>query len=176
MKIMLSEALRIDLEDFYGDQKDDVREILISPENASQILEILTEKHGEIENYTNVRLALENSRYSSIRDLLQTFGTDICRQMIDPEIWVKMTLNSLDPFELSILPDSRFPNERAAIKQMGGLLMLVNRDLPGKDGHISENQLDGEYDFVVENSGGLGNLLDEISLWHSLRFPEIARK
>jgi len=177
MKMILSEALSIDLEDFYSDTKDDAREVAISAENAVKILDILTETYGEVDNYTNVRLSLQNTTHKSIRELLQWFGTNICRDMIDNEIWIKITLDSLDPSDLIVIPDARMYNEREAISKLGGVKILVQRDTGISDNHVSENQLGNykDYDVIVENDSCRAHLECDLLMWHSIAYPNIER-
>jgi len=96
----------------------------------------------------------------TIRDLMQVFGTELCRNIWDKQIWVKamrrrMLATSADYF---IITDVRFPNEVGAIKEWGGRAWLVRgpqrvAQKARTDGHESEKLLLGEdaFDFVVSN-------------------------
>lgn len=113
---------------------------------------------------------------TSIRDMLQVVGTDICRNFIQDDIWlsyVKYKINN--DFDNIVITDARFKNERDYLKQLGAILILVKRDstdgLPAKELHISENQLgsDKDYDVVVNNNDTLMSLQSDIAMWYILR-------
>lgn len=177
LKEMLSEALNIPLNEFYDRTKDDIRAVEINAEEAGKLLDLITESYGELENYTNLRLELQNTKYESLRDLMQRFGTEFGRRKIDPEIWIKLTKNRVNPGDLLIFPDVRFKGEFDAIKELGGFMMKINRDLDNQDSHESENLdiPDSEFDFLVDNNACLSSLHSDIILFHRLRFPEIER-
>ena len=177
LKSMLSEALNIPLNEFYDRTKDNARPVEINAQEAAKLIDLISESYGELENYTDLRLELANTKYESLRDLMQRFGTNFARHKIDPDIWVKITLNSLNKGELIILPDCRFSNERSAIKEMGGFNMIVKRDLGVQDLHESETGFgeDSEYDFIVENDKTITKLQDGLISWHSIRFVYIER-
>lgn len=63
-----------------------------------------------------------------------------------------------------IITDTRFPNEANAIKRAGGYIIRVNRPGYGPvNNHPSETSLDEyKFDYVIENSGGLKELLDKV--------------
>lgn len=60
---------------------------------------------------------------------MQQIGTDLFRENIDKEVWVKSMkrriLTSTKSFW--VIPDVRFPNEMKAIKDMGGYMLKVRR-------------------------------------------------
>jgi len=75
------------------------------------------------------------------RLLLQLLGTEFGRDIIHPSIWVnalfadyKPTYNKKTPITIDTAPnwiitDVEFPNQAKAIKDRGGILIRVNRDL-----------------------------------------------
>lgn len=66
--------------------------------------------------------------------LLQQMGTDVLRAK-EPDIFVRTLYDTLaedavswsDPIRVVLIPDVRFPNEAAMIKQMGGYVVRVKR-------------------------------------------------
>ena len=94
------------------------------------------------------------------RLMLQLLGTDCCRNIIHPSIWVNSLINEYDKglkkIEKStdtndgrfkhgyieesisintnnfIITDTRFPNELEAVKKRGGITIRVNRNFEGK--------------------------------------------
>lgn len=93
------------------------------------------------------------------REFMQYFGTDIMRKMWEP-VWCQNTVNRIteEQSELAIVADVRFPNEVDVIKDAGGIVIKLNRNL-FKDEHSSETQLDKKnykqknFDYVIENQG-----------------------
>jgi len=93
------------------------------------------------------------------REFMQYFGTDIMRKMWEP-IWCQNTVNRIaaEQSQLAIVADVRFPNEVDIIKDAGGIVIKLNRDL-FEDEHASETQLDAKnynqknFSYVVDNQG-----------------------
>ena len=93
------------------------------------------------------------------REFMQYFGTDVMRKIWEP-IWCQNTVNRIvaEQSQLAIIADVRFPNEVDIIKDAGGIVIKLNRDL-FEDEHASETQLDAEnydqenFDYVIENQG-----------------------
>jgi hypothetical protein len=65
----------------------------------------------------------------SPRWALQTIGTELFREQIDPDIWVKSVLRRIEraPEQNWVISDVRFPNEAEAIQAMGGFVVRVDR-------------------------------------------------
>ena len=66
------------------------------------------------------------------RWVLQYWGTEVCRRGFHDDIWIARLENKLRNSKDSIvISDCRFPNEIAAIKRAGGIVLWVKRgDLP----------------------------------------------
>ena len=94
------------------------------------------------------------------RDFFQKFGTDY-GQFIFPDhfpsifndtnkraIWVKLFVNwykqqkKMNPLLKVVVNDIRFIHEYNSIKELGGYIIKVYRDIPDKDNHLSESELD----------------------------------
>ena len=62
------------------------------------------------------------------RWVLQYWGTDLCRQQFHTDIWIASVENKLRQYTDDIvISDCRFPNEIAAIKNAGGMVIRVKR-------------------------------------------------
>jgi hypothetical protein len=92
------------------------------------------------------------------RWLLQFIGTNIVRR-VDPDYWVKQA--PLTHFADVVVPDVRFPNECAAIKERGGIIIRVIRvsgagKIEHGEQHESETALN-EYpaDYTIEAPEGI---------------------
>lgn len=122
--------------------------------------------------FTEIRNNFEGRNLTSIRDILQTVGTDICRKYIKDEIWLKYIHDGVKNNNSNIvITDARFKNERDFFKNLGATLILVKR--PGyesKSDHISENQLgeDSDYDVVITNDKTIYALQSSVNMWYSL--------
>ena len=98
---------------------------------------------------------------------MQKFG-DLTRQLLDPDIWIKLALQTHGEqnTDVLIITDVRFKNEAKAIKDKGGILIRIESDRPETDLHISEIDLDnyGKFDFEVINNKdtSLENLKEKI--------------
>ncbi len=95
------------------------------------------------------------------RQLLQLLGTECGREIIHPNIWVNTTFRNHTDTTRWIITDVRFENEVKAIREHSGILIRVNRDTDKEDKHQSETGLDhyDKWDYVIENNGGLLNLV-----------------
>lgn len=88
------------------------------------------------------------------RHMMQTLGTEWGRHMIDGDIWVK-AFARLNAGKCVIVPDVRFENEAALVREHGVLIHLVGRG--GIEGnHVSENAIEFKLgDIVIDNSRDL---------------------
>lgn len=102
------------------------------------------------------------------RKLLQLLGTDIGRNLIDPNIWVNHWLKRLDKIEtdLVIADDCRFFNEIITINSFndcGITIKLINRAYNPEDQHDSEKDIpDQLFDFVINSSCTLDELYKRV--------------
>lgn len=88
------------------------------------------------------------------REVMQVFGTDICRAM-DAHCWARLyNMIRREGHQLAIVCDARFPNEVTIGAEHGAKVIRLLRDKL-KDKHVSEHALDnmphGEYSLVVDN-------------------------
>ncbi len=101
---------------------------------------------------------------TSPRRLLQTLGTEWGRQMIRDDIWIQATMRRMLPGGDYCVPDVRFDNEAAAIREAGGRIWRIVR--PGHAvldeaaaAHASEAGISEQYiDAVIVNTGSLSDL------------------
>jgi hypothetical protein len=104
----------------------------------------------------------------SPRYLMQTLGTEWGREMVDPDLWVKIAQWKIDALrrgscvpKLVVFSDVRFDNEASMLRSQGGRIVLLNRpSLELVMHHVSEAGLSdiGPRDTVVENAGSLSDL------------------
>jgi len=106
-------------------------------------------------------------KYMTVREVLQFVGTDLFRNQMDPDIWVKSIFHKKYPAnDIVIVADCRFPNE-AEFARENGLLIKIERDTGQRsDLHISELALDNYEHFneVVDNNGDFSELKEKLML------------
>ena len=104
-----------------------------------------------------------------VRELLQKTGVT-AREVMGENVWVDATMRDLPDF--TVITDVRFPNEVAAIRQRGGIVLRVVRkgvNAPVMaDGtiHESETALDDmDLDGTLHNNGTIADLHYMVHWW-----------
>lgn len=103
------------------------------------------------------------SGYLTAREVMQIFGTNICREMFHDDIWVDATFKKIeqDGVGIAIIADVRFPSEvNAIINRPKYRIIRLDRTKDSSDNHSSETSLDGfkwkslgDNSFVLDNRG-----------------------
>lgn len=74
---------------------------------------------------------VEAKKNPEVRRLLQVLGTEVGRDMIDPDVWVRMAEKKIREHWANgksvVITAMRFPNEIAMLKRLGGLSVWVER-------------------------------------------------
>lgn len=91
------------------------------------------------------------------REVMQYIGTDIFRK-IQKNVWADATIIKIkqEHPELALIADCRFPNEVEAVKNAGGIVIKLMRNIYNSD-HTSETALDSNnydhnnFDLVIDN-------------------------
>lgn len=126
----------------------------------------------------------------TVREILQKVGTDCMRKHLHLNVWVNALLADYKPIGQTVqeygsqvlredvypnwlITDVRFPNEAKAIKDMGGILIRVERpDNPSRikpwqfrSLHESETALDSyqDWDYTVRNEGSIDDLIINVT-------------
>lgn len=92
-------------------------------------------------------------RFMTAREVLQFFGTGICRKMYS-NIWVDACLRQIkkDNCVFALIADCRFKNEGSAVQAEGGKVVDFTRCPFPEDKHQSEVDLDGfKFDAIIDN-------------------------
>lgn len=101
-----------------------------------------------------------------VREFLQNLGVGV-RDILGGDTWVNAALAKYDPAQPTVFTDVRFPNEVAAIRDRGGVIVRVTRigqAQPG--GHVSEQlaaTIDPDYE-VAAAPGNLDSLTEQAAL------------
>ena len=97
---------------------------------------------------------LSKEYYLSIRQVMQLFGTEIMRNIIDDKIWINCVLNRSNKNNL-IISDLRFITEYEEIKKRNGFIIYIDRGLtPGTHKSESEMQIllnQNKFDLIIDN-------------------------
>lgn len=159
--------------------KDTVAQILVEDYGYSRIafadiIRTAIYRLNPLVTYDGMRLAhlvdLEGwdiaKTLPEVRRLLQVMGSEVGRDMIDPQVWVELTLGSTKNDDKIVISDVRFKNEAEEIKWKGGKVWRVSRidaDSP-INLHRSETDLDHWlFDEYISNNGTIMDLREEIS-------------
>ena len=106
----------------------------------------------------------------TIREILQWWGADIMRTLVDPDYWIK-AIDRTWGSGVIIIDDIRFPNEADYIKKHGGYLIRLDTTYTETSieiaNHPSETALDDYQGFDLRLSpeyGTLGKVAHELDL------------
>lgn len=97
---------------------------------------------------------LSKQYYLSVRQVMQLFGTEIMRNIIDDKIWINCVLGRANNQNL-IISDLRFITEYEEIKKRNGFIIYIDRGLtPGL--HKSESEMQtllnqNKFDLIIDN-------------------------
>jgi len=96
-----------------------------------------------------------------LRQLLIALGNAV-RDAVHPDTWVRVVTERClaDPDKHWVITDVRYPNEAAAVRRMGGLLVKVERPGEAVASDAADDALAGfwGWDLVVTNDGTLDDL------------------
>lgn len=132
-------------------------------ENLKKCIAICTNKNlSELEN-RNVKSSKISWLGISYRELLQRLG-ECVRTSIDENFWVNSLITKYEIHENWIISDVRYLNEAETIKQLGGYLIRVNRNVTESSSHKSEIDLDNfnNFDIVIDNNKTLEELFNKV--------------
>ena len=126
--------------------------------------EYIREKYGTepgISDTPNpVRIMLPRTGFMTVREVLQIMGTDIFREMFENDIWANSPFRrNWSEYDVVIITDCRFPNEKSVTEAKGGTVIRIERDTGLHDTHASETSLDSaEFKYHYINNGSLAEL------------------
>jgi hypothetical protein len=97
---------------------------------------------------------------ASARTMMQTLGTEWGRRMIHPDLWASVWKRHVATLDGPVVVDDlRFPNEAAAIREMGGIIWRVYRPGLVTMDHASErSQKAISEDLLLNNATTLADL------------------
>jgi hypothetical protein len=122
---------------------------------------------GDLKEETCGFLSGKTPRYA-----MQTLGFEWGRGYIDDQFWIttlqRRAWQCRIKRENVVVSDVRFPNEAAAVAEMGGMIVRIDAGdrVPQNEhsNHASETEIDGlATDFVLDNSGSLAQLSSKVA-------------
>lgn len=105
------------------------------------------------------------TKFITIRQLLQSFGTNIARDIFGDKLWIESTLNNNK--DNIIVSDMRFKVEYNEIKLKSGITIYINRPGTSPGNHASEQEIYklytlNKFDYIINNSGTLKDMFNKI--------------
>jgi hypothetical protein len=91
------------------------------------------------------KLSKDKNAVFTGRELMQFFGTDVCRKLFDDKVWVNATLRKIlrESPDVALIADVRFQSEvEAILNQENSYCIRLTRDFDTKEIHKSEIDLD----------------------------------
>lgn len=144
LRLVCVEGLGYSLEDLYERKQGPAKQP--TSEDWKQLTEVL-----------GFEIPLQPTTVTTVREVLQYVGMEV--RKVNPDYWV----DRIKYQDRMVFDDVRFPNERAKIRELGGKLILIVRDVPLMD-HPSETSLGSfdEYDYVIFNDSSVNEFLKKV--------------
>lgn len=105
----------------------------------------------------------------SPREILQTLGTEVAREMFHQNLWIIRAEQTLIECQRKglVISDIRYENEADWIRQMGGVIVHVRRENTiAVRAHVSEKGVKVQpEDIIINNNGSIQQLQREIGVW-----------
>lgn len=111
---------------------------------------------------------VEAKTVKEIRRWLQVLGTEVGRQLIDEDVWVKAARKKISNLQLAghydvVITGIRYPNELQMLKDDGNVSAFIRRPGFAGDAHSSEQSLKAEdFNFIIDNHGTLEDLRENV--------------
>lgn len=130
--------------------------------NVKKVCSIITGL--PIRHFTNHFFDKFRCENKSLREIMQFVGTDLFRMQYNKNVWINSLFSDFTDKSKWIITDVRFINEAEKIKQLGGILIRINRPTINNDNHQSETELDNydNWDYVIENNETFNDFEDKI--------------
>lgn len=159
--------------DFYDEANKETPFQIPIKNNWQHVDSILAQMEGDYLLTEDQTLRISGAMYikntfTSVRDILQFIGTDVLRNLVDPDYHFNSVARVITSTPVNhVISDVRFPNERIGLKNLNALTILVQRPSMERDassGHASENSLGSpaDYDVVIVNDGTLEDLYAKV--------------
>jgi len=104
-------------------------------------------------------------RHPEVRRLLQVIGTEAGRDIFGSDVWVNLAMRKAAGVDGPLVfTDVRFPSEADAARNLGAIVVRLERDGAGAGDHTSETAMD-DYPVAVTiiNNGTVAELEDALA-------------
>lgn len=121
----------------------------------------------EQRDFKETNLIDSHDLMASPRQMMQLLGDEWGRQLIDPEIWIKLATHKLNQFKMFnvdfvFITDLRYDNEHKFVLNNGGKVIGINRSAAAPiSEHASEGGLSAPTCYTIDNNGSLDHLCNE---------------
>lgn len=153
--------------------KDTLADIIVNEKlnNEKKVTKIQVGQY--IKYYATKYFGWDGSEDTKPRDLLNTLGTDIIRNKIDPDFHIDRLIQDIKVlsyfYDTFIVSDIRFPIEIEKTKESFDNVVSIKMQRESDElnnsqkNHISETILDNynNFDFVIDNNGSLEDLKEK---------------
>ena len=170
-KSTVAKMVRNAVEIFTTDDRELYRPIVITP-----IAETLKSMLRDITGYDDYDAVANDDKTAhpdslcgkSVREALQTLGTEWGRKCIGSDIWINNWIKNhwegaFYENTFCIIDDLRFPNELKKLKELGAYIIYVVRDAVETTSHESEGQINqDDCDSVIYNNDTLFKLNTDV--------------
>lgn len=103
---------------------------------------------------------------TEVRTLLQKLGQGM-REILDPGVWLRPVIKEADRLEEQghnvVITDVRYLNEAKAIKDLGGLVVRIDRAVAQRISGEDELGDYDDWDAVIDNNGSIQELRDQVT-------------
>lgn len=183
LKELCSRIFNVPLQNMYDETKKEAPfanlvDLEITLNHALKLVDmIMLEYQGAIhpsDLHAIIHKLWSKNRFTSIRDMLQFVGTDILRDLVDPDYHYNTVVKWIRDNNITkaVISDVRFPNERDNLERDFGdqavtfLVMRPSLQRNETSGHASENSLGNpeDYNFIIDNDGSLEDLYQKIEI------------
>lgn len=136
------------------------------------------EHYMTYQDYHGAHGYVEAKKNPEVRRLLQVLGTEVGREMIDPDVWVRIAEKKIrEHWEAGrnvVITAMRFPNEIEMLERLGGFSVWVERPTADRLGdtqgdkvqigaHASENSVSEiDFQFTLLNDSTLDALYTKV--------------
>ena len=180
---LASKVFDIPLDTFTSDElkeKNFTHPIILDEAYLGHIIDIVENDWGfNVDEVAKVGMMKQlGAEFIHPRRILQTVGTEVIRNNVDKDIFLKLADKRIGISNKNIvIVDVRFSNEREWFKKQGAVLCLIKRpELTSKDSHTSENDLgtDEDYGVIMTNDESLNRFRLDVATWISHKLKQVS--
>lgn len=118
------------------------------------------------ENKDKVQKLLTTRYFNTKRELMQYVGTDVFRNSIHSDFWIRLFFHEIRDAKKVVVPDVRFQNEKQLVHDFGGKVLYVDTKQSTEDTHESEQKITkDDCDVIINNNGNLSRALYDLDTW-----------